>query len=105
MLDNNCPDGAPQYNLMLFIAGMTPHSAVAVENLRRICDQFLEGRFALEIVDVNKEKHKAVEHEIIAIPTLVRTRPVPRRMVLGDLSQTEKVLKMLDIHVTDAREG
>ncbi len=89
---------------MLFIAGMTPQSAGAVENLRRICDKYLDGRFALEIVDVNKERHKAVEHEIIAIPTLVRTLPQPRRMVLGDLSQTEKVLKMLDIHVTDARE-
>ena len=89
---------------MLFIAGMTPQSAGAVENLRRICDQYLEGRFSLEIVDVNKEKEKAVQHEIIAIPTLVRTLPAPRRLVLGDLSQTEKVLKMLDIHVSHAKD-
>ncbi len=99
------PAGQSQINLMLFIAGMTPQSARAVENLRRICDNHLDGRYALEIVDVNKEKHRAVEHEIIAIPTLVRTLPLPRRLVLGDLSQTEKVLKMLDIHVTDAGKG
>ena len=70
MQNNHNSNGAPQYNLMLFIAGMTPQSAGAVENLRRICDQYLEGRFSLEIVDVNKEKEKAVQHEIIAIPTL-----------------------------------
>lgn len=92
------PDNT-KYKFLLFISGMSVRSGHAVENLKKICDTHLEGRFELEIFDIAIEKHLAVEHQIIAIPTLIKVSPAPRRMVIGDLSDTEKVLNLLDINL------
>jgi len=76
---------------------MSYKSGYAIENIRRICDHYLPDNYVLEIVDIGREKQKAVEHQIIAIPTLIRLYPDPRRTLLGDLSDTQKVLKILEI--------
>jgi circadian clock protein KaiB len=82
---------------ILFISGMSVKSVHAIENLKNICDAHLKGRFDLEIIDVSKEREKAVAYQIFAVPTLIRLNPNPYRTVVGDLSDKEKVLKILNI--------
>ncbi|MBF0695108.1 MAG: circadian clock protein KaiB [Flavobacterium sp.] len=82
---------------MLFIAGMSPKSSDAVDNLRKICDKYLDDNYELRIIDITLDKHLAVDYQIIGIPTLIKTHPGAPRTILGDLSDTEKVLKILDI--------
>ena len=91
---------APQdekYVLRLFIAGTTPASTRAVEALGAICAEHLEGRFELEVIDVYQQPALAREEQIIALPTLVKKLPLPLRRVLGDLSNTSRVLVGLDL--------
>ena len=88
--------------LVLYVAGQTPKSAAAIENLRRICDEHLPGKYTVEVVDLRKQPHLAREHNIVAIPTLVRELPVPIRKVIGDLSDIEKVLVHLNVADHDA---
>jgi len=76
---------------------MSQKSVHAVENMRRICDAHFSGEFELEIIDINRDRQSAVSHQIIAIPTLIKLNPAPKRTILGDLSDMEKVLKILDI--------
>ena len=86
-----------KYSFLLFISGMSPKSSHAVDNLRKICDKYLKDNFELRIIDISIEKQLAVDYQIIGIPTLVKLNPVPTRIILGDLSNTEKVLKILEI--------
>lgn len=86
-----------RYKFMLFISGMSVKSSKAIENLRKIGEEYFNDEFDLEIVDIGKEKGKAAEYQIFAIPTLIRMNPKPTRIILGDLSNKEKVLKILDI--------
>jgi circadian clock protein KaiB len=83
--------------LVLYVAGQTPKSLAAISNLERICAEHLEGKFVVEVVDLKKEPHLAREHGIVAIPTLVRQLPVPIRKIIGDLSDTHKVLVSLNV--------
>lgn len=76
---------------------MSGKSLTAVENLRKICDTYLAGICEIEIIDLNREQHLAMEYQIIAIPTLIKTKPDSIRTILGDLSDTEKVLRILEI--------
>ena len=76
---------------------MSEKSAHAIENLRKICDQNLSGNFELQIIDVGVNKQQAVDYQIIAIPTLIKVGPQPSRIILGHLSDTAKVLQILDI--------
>ena len=80
------------WRLCLYIAGQTPKSLAAIENLSRICEEFLEGKYEVEIVDLLEQPTLAEDDAIIAIPTLVRRLPAPIRKVIGDLSDTEKTL-------------
>ena len=89
--------GSEKYTFILFISGMSVKSGHAIENLRHICDTYLTGNYALEIVDINSNKQKAIDYQIVAIPTLIKTGPEQSRKILGDLSDTEKVLRILDI--------
>jgi len=83
--------------LRLYIAGQTPRSLAAMANLKRICREHLDGRmYRLEVIDLVKHPQLAREHEILAIPTLVRSLPVPIRKIIGDLSNVERVLVGLD---------
>ena len=76
---------------------MSVKSGHAIENLRRICDQYIKDDFELEIIDISKDQQQAMAYQIIGVPTLIKTFPDPRRTILGDLSDTKKVLKILDI--------
>lgn len=76
---------------------MSTKSSRALENLREICDAHLPDNYDLQIVDIHSEQFKAVDYQIIAVPTLIKTYPQPLRTILGDLSETEKVLKILDL--------
>lgn len=86
-----------KYKFMLFVSGMSIKSSHAIENLRRICDQYLTDNYELEIIDISRDTEQAVIHQIVAIPTLVKIGPAPRRIILGDLSDTKKVLRILNI--------
>lgn len=88
-----------KYKFLLFVSGMSVKSVHAIENLRSICDTYLKDNFELEIIDISRHKEQAVLHQIIAIPTLVKTEPHTRRIILGDLSDTQKVLTLLDIKI------
>ncbi|GGE11341.1 KaiB 1 [Aureimonas endophytica] len=82
----------PPIRLRLYIAGQTPKSLAAIRNLERICEEHFPGRFEIELIDLRANPQLAREHNIVAIPTLVRELPTPIRKLIGDLSDTEKVL-------------
>jgi circadian clock protein KaiB len=83
--------------LVLYVAGETPKSLAAIANLERICKEHVDGRYVVEVIDLRKQPHLAREHSIVAIPTLVRRLPVPIRKIIGDLSDTHKVLVSLNV--------
>lgn len=85
------------YILRLFITGQTPRSTRALENIRRICEEHLKGRYRLEIVDIYQQPELASSAQIIAAPTVVKLLPEPLRRIIGDLSDEEKVLVGLDL--------
>jgi circadian clock protein KaiB len=85
------PKGPP-YVLRLFITGTTSRSSRAIANLRRVCEERLHGEYDLEVVDIYQHPAAAQEHQILAAPTLVKMLPLPLRRIIGDLSNTERVL-------------
>jgi circadian clock protein KaiB len=86
-----------QYCLRLYIAGTTPRSRRALESLKLLCDIHLQGRYELEVIDVYQSSQKMGTDNVVAIPTLVKQLPLPLRRIIGDLSNTEKVLFGLDV--------
>jgi len=92
------PDsGSESWELRLYIAGESAKSTAAVENLRKMCDEHLPGRYKIELVDLLKQPQLAKGDQIVAIPTLVRKLPNPVRKIIGDLSNTEKALVGLQL--------
>ena len=85
------------YRLRLFVSGSTSRSQQAIQNLRRICEDHLQGRYDLEVIDVAKDPAQARQYQILAVPTLLKELPSPLRKIVGDLSEKEKVLEGLDI--------
>jgi circadian clock protein KaiB len=85
------------YVLRLYVSGMTPNSIRAIENVRRICAEHLEGRYQLEIIDIYQQPIFAKEGQIVAAPTLVKELPPPLRKFIGDMSHTERILLGLDV--------
>lgn len=94
-----------QYVLRLFINGRTSRSVRAIENLRSICERELEGRYDLKIVDVLERPEIAEEEKILATPLLVREAPLPRRRIIGDLSDRDRVLEGLDLFPSGERRS
>lgn len=86
-----------EYVLRLFITGATPNSIRAVNNIKSICEEYLKGRYSLEIIDVYQQGKIAEQEQLIALPLLIRKEPLPEKRMIGDLSNTEKVLKGLGI--------
>jgi circadian clock protein KaiB len=86
-----------RYVLRLFVSGMTPRSTRAVQNVRAICEEHLQGRYDLEVIDIYQQPTLARGEQIIAAPTLVKKSPAPLRYIIGDLSSTERVLRGLDL--------
>jgi circadian clock protein KaiB len=87
------------YQLRLYVAGQTPKSVLAFRNLQEICEAHLQGRYQLEIIDLLENPQLARGDQILAIPTLVRRLPEPITKIIGDLSNTERVLVGLDLRV------
>jgi circadian clock protein KaiB len=85
------------YNLRLYVAGQTTKSARAIENLRKICDEHLAGRYHIEVVDLLENPQLGRGDQILALPTLVRRLPEPIKKIIGDLSNTERVLVGFDL--------
>ena len=94
-------DALPSYVLKLYVTGGTPRAATSIANLRRICHELLAGRCELEVIDVLDQPQAADDDRVLVTPTLIRALPLPVRRVLGDLSDTERVLTWLDLpHAT-----
>jgi circadian clock protein KaiB len=109
-MSETIPDGAPKtdpddgsgrYQLRLYVAGQTAKSVAAMRNLKRFCEEHLAGCYDIEVVDLLKNPQLAAGDQILAIPTLVRRLPSPLKRIIGDLSNTEKVLVGLDIRPRD----
>ncbi len=90
-------DIAKRYDLRLYVAGQTPKSLAAFQNLKKICEEHLAGKYQIEIIDLVKDPKLARGDQIVAIPTLVRKLPPPVRRIIGDLSNTERVVVGLEI--------
>jgi circadian clock protein KaiB len=92
-------DPEPAYLLRLYVTGSTSWSMRAIVNIRRICEAHLPGRYRLEVVDILRHPGLARERQAVAVPMLVRQWPLPMRRLVGDLSQTERVLAGLGLPV------
>jgi circadian clock protein KaiB len=88
---------AEKWELRLYTAGQSPKSLAAVKNLKRVCEEHLPGRYTIEIIDLMANPRLAKDHQIVAIPTLVRKLPDPIRKIVGDLSDTERALVGLEL--------
>jgi circadian clock protein KaiB len=86
-----------KYVLRLYVTGMTPKSIKAIENIRKICEENLQGRYELEVIDIYQQPAIAKKEEIIAAPTLIKKLPLPLRKFIGDMSNEEKILIGLDL--------
>jgi circadian clock protein KaiB len=101
-LGPSTPSAEPESNqdsqiLRLYIAGQTPRSIKAFANLKRLCEEHLAGKYRLEVIDLIQNPQLAAGDQILAVPTLVRRLPEPVRKIIGDLSNTERVLVGLDV--------
>jgi circadian clock protein KaiB len=85
------------YVLRLYVTGATPRSARAISNIRKICEEHLEGHYDLEVIDITEHPTLAEGEQIIAAPTLIKKLPLPLRRFIGDMSQTERILLGLDL--------
>ena len=81
----------------MYVAGSTKHSMTAIANIKKICEEKLDGRYVLEVIDLYQQPQLAAGHQIIAIPTLIKELPPPLLRIIGDLSNTDKVLVGLDL--------
>ena len=88
--------------LRLYVAGQTSRSLAAIDNLRRICEKNLKGRYTIEVIDLVQTPQRARADQIVAIPTLVKKLPPPLRRIIGDLSNSERVLIGLDTRPVDS---
>lgn len=93
--DEQIDDGS--YNLRLYVAGQTPKSVAALINLKKICEDHLAGRYRIEVIDLMQHPQLAAGDQILAVPTLVRRLPAPLKRIIGNLSDTERVLVGLDL--------
>jgi circadian clock protein KaiB len=104
---NSAPELAPtttqDYQLRLFVAGHTQKSVRAVQNITRLCEQHLHGRYELEVFDLYQQPELAAEHQLVAAPTLVKVLPSPPRKMIGDLSDSGRVLAGLGIVARGSR--
>lgn len=97
-------DLAEFWELRLYVAGQTSKSVAAVANLHQLCDKHLKGQYRIEVIDLLRQPQLAAGDQILAVPTLVRKLPPPLRRIIGDLSNTERVLVGLDIRLASRKE-
>ena len=96
-IDETPDEGVAEWQLRLYVAGQTAKSSAAFENLKRVCDTLLAGRYTIEVIDLLVNPRLAAGDQILAVPTLVRKFPEPIRKIIGDLSNEERVLVGLDV--------
>ncbi|MES2060976.1 MAG: circadian clock KaiB family protein [Bacteroidota bacterium] len=89
--------GAEPYVLRLFITGASPNSIRAVENTKAICEEYLKDRYQLEVIDIHQQPQLAEGEDVIAVPLMIKKSPYPERRMIGDMSDTERVLKGLGL--------
>ena len=99
------PPANPIWDLRLYVAGQTAESLQAFANLKRICEEHLAGQYRLEVIDLLKNPQLAKGDQILALPTLVRRLPEPVRKIIGDLSDTDRVLVGLDVRARARKEA
>jgi len=87
----------PKYVLRLYIAGVSLRSSKAIENIKKVCEEYLKGRYELEVIDIYQHPVLAEGEQVIAVPTLIKKLPPPLRKFIGDLTDTEKILVGLDL--------
>lgn len=95
--EDSAGPGHKVYVLRLFVTGILPNSARAIVNLRAICNKYLKNNFELDIIDIYQLPDMAITEDIIAVPVLIKKFPLPEKRLIGDLSDTGKVLKELDL--------
>ena len=95
------PSRQAKYVLRLYISGSTSKSALAVENIKRVCEQHLKNRYHLEVIDIYQQAHLARDEQIVAVPTLIKRLPPPLRRLIGDLSNVNNVLFGLDLRIRE----
>ena len=100
--DDAAPDGE-RYVLRLYVTGETPRSKAAISAVDALCKEHLQGRYDLEVIDVYKHPHLAREHQLVALPMLVKTLPAPLRNLIGNLSDKEKTLLGMDLQLAPPR--
>ncbi len=94
---------AQRYALRLYVAGLTPRSTRAIHNIRRICDEHLQGRYDLQVIDIYQQPVLAEGEQIIAAPTLIKKLPLPLRRFIGDMSNTDRILIGMDLRQEEGR--
>jgi circadian clock protein KaiB len=91
-----------KYVLRLYVSGSTLKSALAVENIKRICEQHLKNRYDLKVIDIYQQPNLARDEQIVAVPTLIKRLPLPLRRLVGDMSNLKKVLFGLDLGMQES---
>jgi circadian clock protein KaiB len=91
--------GKEKYVLRLYITGITPKSTRAIQNIKKICEENLKGRYELEVIDIYQQPILAKDEQIIAAPTLIKKLPLPLRRLIGDMSDKERILVGLDLRL------
>jgi circadian clock protein KaiB len=96
------PSRQAKYVLRLYVSGSTLKSALAVENIKRICEQYLRNRYDLKVIDIYQQPNLARDEQIVAVPTLIKRLPPPLRRLVGDMSNLKKVLFGLDLGMQES---
>lgn len=99
--DHGAKSGPREYELRLYVAGQSARAVAALSNLKKICEEHLKGRYSVEVIDLLEHPQLARGDQILAIPTLVRKLPSPIKKIVGDLSNSERVLVGLDLKPTN----
>ncbi|HEY1171472.1 MAG TPA: circadian clock KaiB family protein [Verrucomicrobiae bacterium] len=97
--------GVEHYTLRLYITGSTPRSSQAVKNIRSLCEEYLPGRYDLEVVDIYQQPLEAADEQVIAAPTLIKKMPAPMKRLVGDLSDRDKVVVGLNLKSKTQPDG
>ena len=92
-------EGSEEYHLVLYITGASPNSVRAINNIKSLCEKYLKGNYILDIVDVYQNPDIAQREQIIALPTLIKKKPASERRLVGDMSETEKVMRGIGISI------
>jgi circadian clock protein KaiB len=93
-----------EWELRLYVTGRSPNSVRAIENLRRTCEEHMPGHYELEVVDLLESPRLAIDDQILAVPTVVRRLPMPIKKIVGDLSDTDRLLVGLQVQVTSSAQ-